>query len=579
VHNNTWRGGIKLERIWRHRLHFFFFPSMPPTFRPLPAAFVSTPLTSSSGWTRGMPPPTPRIVLSFPCHTYLGTRLDRSSLGVVRATPTLFTSRKPKLSYNNFLLKASAAPAEGNSLLRDNFTPSTSINGEEATVREYVAALAENGHPLVTQVIGENQALKDDWLEKKTRSKRESFLQDSGSTTKAVHGGEQKRQGKKARAILDAIAMPIVQSSTFTFRSSSDCIAYNQGQYDSFEYGRYGNPTTRAAEEKIMLLEEAEDALVSSSGMNSVTTMLLALLSPNDCLVTTRDCYRRTRQFLQTILPRMNIQTIVVDPADTASVEAALKQGAKLFFSEMPTNPLIRVIDAENIVRLCHRYGTICCIDSTFATAYNLKPLCLGADLVLHSGTKYLGGHNDLMCGVLAGKKELLEKIRSLHGILGGVVDPHSSYLLLRGMKTLSLRMRAHNENAALLAQVLSQHPKVSKVHYPSLSSHPDYHVAKTHFKNGFGGVLSFELRGEPFGMDTFAAGIRFVDALSIPHIGPSLGGVESLVEQVCIMGYFDQPQKVRRELGISNGLIRFSCGIEDKSDLVNDVLQALEAV
>lgn len=547
--------------------------------RQLPAAFVSTPLTCPSGWTRGMPPPAFSSLVSFsPCsQLYTDTRLQVSQSTKHKLTCSTFFKRfcRPKL-LSNSTWKASAVPIEENSILKDTRTTG---DMEDATVGEYVATLARKGDPHVPRVVDGSQVL-DDWLEKTDFDyKREVFLQDSGSTTKAVHGGEQKRQGKKAKAILDAIAMPIVQSSTFTFRSSSDCIAYNQGHYDSFEYGRYGNPTTRAAEEKIMILEEAEDALLSSSGMNSVTTMLLALLSPNDFLVTTRDCYRRTRQFLQTILPRMNIRTVVVDPADITSVEAALKQGAKLFFSEMPTNPLIRVIDAESIIQLCHKYGTICCIDTTFATAFNIKPLCLGADLVLHSGTKYLGGHNDLMCGVLAGKKDLLEKIRSLHGILGGVVDPHSAYLLLRGMKTLPLRMRAHNENAAALAQVLSRHPKIAKVHYPSLSSHPDYAVAKAHFKNGFGGVVSFEIGGDPFGMDTFAAGIRFVDALSIPHIGPSLGGVESLVEQVCIMGYFDQPQRIRRELGITNGLIRFSCGVEDKTDLINDVLEALEAV
>ncbi|EME26477.1 cystathionine gamma-synthase [Galdieria sulphuraria] len=549
-------------------------------FKELPSAFVSTPLTCSRGWTRGMPPPTTTSKLLFSTYkNHIETRLGLPASTRQRFVTGTFSKTffRSQVS-SNTSLKASAVPVEENALSKDARTPSFT-ESEDATVREYVSALANNGDPHVPQIHNDSQVLDSVFGKNSGNSRRELFLQESGSTTKAVHGGEQKRQGKKARAILDAIAMPIVQSSTFTFRSSSDCIAYNQGQYDSFEYGRYGNPTTRAAEEKIMMLEEAEDALVSASGMNSVTTMLLALLSPNDCLVTTRDCYRRTRQFLQTVLPRMNIQTIVVDPADTASVEAALKRGARLFFSEMPTNPLIRVIDAKSIIELCHKYGTVCCIDSTFATAYNFKPLCMGADLVLHSGTKYLGGHNDLMCGVLAGKKDLLERIRSLHGILGGVVDPHSSYLLLRGMKTLPLRMRAHNENAAALAQELSQHPKIAKVHYPSLSNHPDYSVAKAHFKNGFGGVLSFEICGDPFGMDTFAAGIRFVDALSIPHIGPSLGGVESLVEQVCIMGYFDQPQKVRRELGITNGLIRFSCGVEDKTDLLNDVLQALEAV
>ena len=216
---------------------------------------------------------------------------------------------------------------------------------------------------------------------------RNTTIGKSGTSTRAVHGGERQKGGLKARATLDALTTPIVQTATFTFRNTAEIVAYNEGTYPSFEYGRYGNPTVRAAEEKIMALECAEDALVSSSGMNAVTTMLLALVDQNGHVVTTTDCYRRTRQFVTTILPKMGVRLTVIDPADVDALEKILKgEGATLFFSEQITNPLTRIIDTVKIAQLCKQYKTICCIDTTFATPVNHKPIDLGADLVLHSG-------------------------------------------------------------------------------------------------------------------------------------------------------------------------------------------------
>lgn len=402
----------------------------------------------------------------------------------------------------------------------------------------------------------------------------------AGDTTISVHGGERVRSSKYKAAVLDAIQTPIVQSSTYTFRSTADCIDYNRGNYESFEYARYGNPTTRAAEEKLCALERAEDALLSASGMNAVTTMMLALVPPNGHVVLTTDCYRRTRQFSRTLLPAMGIRTTVIDPADLDALRDAVSSpgGADLFFSESPTNPLIRVVDTPAIARICREHGVITVIDTTFATPVNYRPIPDGADIVLHSGTKYLAGHHDVLCGAIAGRADLISKVRKLHGVLGGVVDPHASFLINRGMKTLAMRMEAHNRNAAALARFLDSHPKTVNVRYPTLKSHVDYEVAQSLFK-GFGGVLSFDIRGDgnPWSQNTFDATGRFVDALTIPYIGPSMGGCESLVEQVCIMGYFDQPLKERKRLGITNGIVRFSCGIEDTNDLVNDVAQALE--
>jgi cystathionine gamma-synthase len=467
---------------------------------------------------------------------------------------------------------------------------------------------------------------------------RARLIQDARSSTRAVHGGERAKGGKKAKATADSLTTPIVQSSTFTFRNTRECIQYNLGKYSSFEYGRYGNPTTRAAEEKLIDLEcgnlaqqdahpdsAVYDALLSASGMNAVTTMLFALFALDNadvrgaglgttvsekgtggCLITTTDCYRRTRQFIEEMMPRLNVRVVIMDPSDLALLESTLReirestdgaitQQRVVFFSESPTNPLLRLVDVPRIVALARQYDMMVCIDSTFATPINHRPLELGADLVLHSATKYLGGHNDILAGALIGRAELIAKVRRAHGILGGVIDPHTSYLLLRGLKTLKIRVDAHNQNAAALAHRLANDERIACVHWPGLPEHPDYHLGRrlheayAQFRAadggcGFGGVLSFELRGhlrggadDPYGAETFRRTGKFIDALRIPYIGPSLGGTETLVEQVCIMGYFDQPLWRRRRLGITCGLVRFSCGIEDAEDIVQDVMHALD--
>lgn len=441
--------------------------------------------------------------------------------------------------------------------------------------------------PDAEPTIGEKESQNFDELIKGVAggpANRGAVINAGGLSTRAVHGGERCKGGLKARATLDALATPIVQTATFTFRNTAEIVGYNEGNYPSFEYGRYGNPTVRAAEEKIMALEGADDCVVSASGMNAVTTMLLALVDTNGHVVTTTDCYRRTRQFVTTVLPKMGVSLTVIDPADCDGLEEILKtKGATLFFSEQITNPLTRIIDTERICQLCKQYNVISCIDTTFATPVNHKPIDFGADIVLHSGSKYLAGHNDVMCGALAGRKDLIDQVRKLQGVLGGIVDPHAAYLLLRGIKTLSLRVQQQNKTAEELARVLQKHPCIEKVHYPTVRYHRDYDVANRPgmFPCGFGGVISFEVKGDgnPWSQETFDATARFIDALNIPYIGPSLGGVESLVEQVRVVGYYDQPLEVRQRLSITNGLVRFACGIEDTQDIVNDVVQALEDV
>lgn len=389
-----------------------------------------------------------------------------------------------------------------------------------------------------------------------------------GESTKAVHGGE--RDGRPL--VTDSLTTPIVQSATYWFRDTQEVIAYQEGRHPSFEYGRYGNPTTRVLEEKLCLLEGGEDCVVSASGMNSVTTLLLALLPQNGHLVTTQDCYRRTRQFISELLPRMGVRTTVIDPADYAGLGRALADGASLFFSESPTNPYLRVIDVPRVAELCRPTGATVVIDSTFATPVNQQALALGADLVLHSAAKYLAGHNDVMGGALVGNRALIQKIRNLHGVLGGVVDPHAAYLILRGVKTLALRVAQANATATTIARHLERSPKIERVHYPGLESHSEHAIARRQM-SGFGGVISFEVRG------SLESASKFIDALRIPYIAPSLGGVETLVEQPTIVSYWDKTPEERAALGIRDNLVRYSCGIEDAEDLIRDLDQALALI
>ncbi|CAM6101397.1 unnamed protein product [Calypogeia fissa] len=388
-------------------------------------------------------------------------------------------------------------------------------------------------------------------------------------STNSVHGGERLGRPK----LTDSLTTPIVQTSTYFFRDTAELIAFQEGTHKSFEYGRYGNPTTFAAEEKISALEGAETTLLSSSGMCATTTMLLALVPAGGHIITTTDCYRRTRQFIQTVLPKMGITTTVIDPADLSSLERTLDQHrVALFFSESPTNPYLRCIDIELVSKLCHSKGALVVIDGTFATPVNQKALALGADIVLHSCTKYMAGHNDVLAGSVSGSRDCIAPIRALHNVLGGVLDPNSAYLILRGMKTLELRVRQQNNTALKLARALEASSKVLRVHYPGLESHSEHHIAKRQM-SGFGGVVSFEIDGD------LEATSKFIDGLRIPYIAPSLGGVETLVEQPTIISYWDQSPAQRAKLGIKDNLVRFSCGIEDYEDLYEDVMQSLAAL
>jgi cystathionine gamma-synthase len=389
---------------------------------------------------------------------------------------------------------------------------------------------------------------------------------DRGPATSSVHAGELRQQEA------NAITTPIYQTSTFWFRNSKEVTDYQEGKSDREEYGRYGNPTWRAVERKISALEGGEESILFASGMCAATTTFMALLPEGSHLIVTSDCYRRTRQFIEQFLSRMGVETTVIEPSNLEAFKEAVRPNTKFFFTESPTNPYLRVIDVPAFAEAAHERGVKIILDSTFATPVNHRGLDDGADLVLHSATKYLGGHNDLLAGTLTGPRELIEPVRKALGVLGGIMDSHAAWLLLRGIKTLDIRMERHNSNGLALAQYLEKHPKVSKVFYPGLPSHPDYEVAQRIMK-GAGGVVTFEI-------DTDLQGaMRFIDATRIPYQAPSLGGVESLIELPVTMSFWDKPKEERLALGITDSLVRYACGIENAADLIADLEQALAQV
>lgn len=384
-----------------------------------------------------------------------------------------------------------------------------------------------------------------------------------GLSTRSVHGGEHRDKP------FSSVTNPIVQTSTYVFQNTRELIDYTTGEVDREEYGRYGNPTKSVAERKIAELEGGEDAALFSSGMSAFTSVLLAMLSSGAHVIVMDECYRRSRQFCRQTLPRYNIDVTFVKTGDYDELASAITEKTRLIVSESPTNPYLNVIDLEKVAEIAARHRVKVLIDGTFATPYNQKPLEFGIDLVLHSATKYLGGHNDLLSGAVVGSAPLIAAVREFRDVTGGIVDPHGAYLLIRGLKTFALRMEQHNANGLAVARFLEGHPRIRKTYYPGLESHAGFQIARKQM-SGFGGVVSFEVDGD---MET---AIRFIDAVRIPYIAPSLGGVESLIEQPAIMSFYEMDRSERLEIGIKDELVRFSVGIENADDLIADLDQAL---
>jgi cystathionine beta-lyase/cystathionine gamma-synthase len=381
--------------------------------------------------------------------------------------------------------------------------------------------------------------------------------------TESVHGAA---DFKKRNA---PMAQPIYQTSTFQVTDSEQQL---RATHTDMFYTRYGNPTHTAVESAIAELEGAEAALLFASGMNAITTSIMALVKSGDHIVAQRDIYGGATKFLSTWLPKLGVETTFVDTTDYNQHARAIRPNTKLLYLESPTNPTLRVIDLRKLVTLARERQLITFIDSTFATPINQRPAEFGIDVVLHSGTKYFGGHTDLICGIAAGRRDLIDQIHATRTTLGGTMDPHAAFLLLRGMKTLAVRVERQNESALRIAEFLAQHPKVRSVNYPFLKGHPQRALAIEQMKGG-GGVLSFEVDG------TGEDAKRLSEALHLFTLAPSLGGVESLVSIPVLTSHAMISAEHRQKMGVTEQLIRLSVGIENVDDLIADLEQALAAV
>jgi cystathionine gamma-synthase len=389
-----------------------------------------------------------------------------------------------------------------------------------------------------------------------------------GPSTLAVHGGERRRKAH------NAVSTPIVQTSNFSFGTMAEVVEFmtakGQGRIiREQEYGRYGNPTQQEAERKLAAIEGAERAILFSTGMSAVIMTLMAYMKKSGHIIFTSDCYRQTRDFATSFLKKFGIQSTLVEPTARA-IERAIRPNTNIIFTESPTNPYLRVLDIPAIVKVAKRHGVLTMIDATLATPYNIRPLEMGVDIVIHSATKYLGGHNDLLAGVTLGGRQLLEELNKLQRMMGATPGPLTCFLLERGLKTFPLRMEHHNRAGLLVAQALENHRRIEKVWYPGLKSHPDYTIAKAQMR-GNGSVVTFLLKGD------CKQTRKFIDSLELFTITPSLGGSESLVTQMSTMSFFDYPAEYRRSIGMVDNLVRIALGLEDPEDLIADLKQALD--
>lgn len=384
--------------------------------------------------------------------------------------------------------------------------------------------------------------------------------------TLSVHAGEDRTKAH------DSLVTPLIMATAYPFANTDELHRYFRGEHErGEEYGRYGNPTQEVAEAKLAALDGGEAALLTSTGMSAIVTTLLAMVKPGMHIVITADSYRKTRVFVREFLAKFGIEHTACEPT-VAGIEAALKPTTRLIITESPTNPYLNCIDLEALVAVAKPKRIKTMIDATLATPYNLQPLTYGVDLVVHSATKYLGGHNDLLAGVVIGNEGLIQAIREHQGMFGALASPFTAYQLIRGLKTFAVRMKQQNESGLRIARFLESHPKVARVWYPGLESHAAHAIAKKQMK-GYGSLISFAIKGG------LAEGSKVIDACTIPFLAPSLGGPESLIEQPSLMSYYDKSPEERLALGIRDDLIRLSVGLESADDLIADLDQALNRI
>ena len=373
------------------------------------------------------------------------------------------------------------------------------------------------------------------------------------------------------RFSLGALAEPIFQSSTFVFKNSAELKRYLKGEKGLYFYTRYANPTTELVEKKMAALEGGQSALATSSGMAAISTALLTLVSSGQEIISISPLYGGTYRLFKDLFPRLGIKVHFVDAESIAKAEDFVNYKTEVLFIETPTNPNLKIVDLEKGVKIAKKFGLTSVADNTFATPINQKPLDMGVDVVIHSATKYLAGHSDLIAGVVIGKKDFITKAIAVMKLLGGCLDPLGAFLFLRGLKTLSVRVEKQNQNALKIAQHFSKHSRVRKVYYPGLKTHPQYNLAKSQMK-GFGGVVTFELKD-------LNSAIKLLDNLKVFKNAVSLGGVESLASIPVLSSHYGLDEKMLKKSGVTKGMLRLSCGIEDTEDLIHDLDHALKKV
>lgn len=384
--------------------------------------------------------------------------------------------------------------------------------------------------------------------------------------SKAIHAGEKKGEHK------DAVVVPIYQTSNFSFPSVEEAEARFLFKSSGYVYTRGRNPTVEVLEKKLAALEEGNKAIAFSSGMAAISTLALSLLKKGDHAICSDVVYRSTWELFHDFLPKYGVETSLVDTSKPELVKSALKPNTRLIFIETPCNPTMKLSDIRALAKIAHDHGALLVVDNTFMTPYFQKPLKLGADVVVHSLTKYLNGHSDALGGVIVCPKSLYARLWEDSCILGGTPDPFAAWLIVRGIKTLGVRMKKHEENALRIAEFLESHPKVLQVNYPGLKSFPQHELAKRQM-SGFGGMMSFRVKGGE------KAARKLVNSVKLITLGVSLGGVESLIEHSTSMVHSSMSREEQERVGITPDLIRLSVGIEDAEDLIDDLKQALSKI
>lgn len=388
-----------------------------------------------------------------------------------------------------------------------------------------------------------------------------------GFGTMAIHAGQ------KPDPQTGALSTPIYQTSSFIFPDVDRAAARFAGQEEGYIYFRIGNPTQAALEEKMAALEGSEAALAFGSGMAAITGTLLAMVDRGDHLLADNTLYGSTYTFFSHMLPRFGVEVTFTDMSNPQNVERSIRENTKVVYFETPANPTMKLVDIAAVCALAHGAGARVVVDNTFMSPYLQRPLKYGVDVVVHSATKYISGHGDVIAGVAAGTKNFLDTVRKTTlKDMGGIISPFDAWLCLRGLKTLVVRMDRHSHNAMQVSRFLESHPLIERVYYPGLPSHPQHQLAKQQM-TGFGGLIAFEVKG---GLES---GKRMLNSLHLCHLAVSLGDVATLIQHPASMTHASVPQEERIKMGINDGLIRLSVGLEDPADIIEDLAQALEDI